>query len=696
MKHFCIILLLFLSLFTYSQNPQWLNYTNGENINDILLEGDNVWVGTDGGLVEINLNSGSRSFFNRASHLIPDNRVRSITIDNMNQIWFISPAGVSIWNGDNLINYDTSSTIVQGNELYTIESPHGDDIYIGTNRGLVKFDGTSWLTYDTSNSGIPDNNVTAVNINQDGELWVGTLEGLARFDGLNWIVYNTGNSSITNNHVTSIAFDQNGSAWIGLQEDLIEISGEIWTVYTSMSTGMPLYLIKDVMVDYNNAIWVATRHNGVVKFDNVEWIVFDPWNSGIPTGWTTSLACDDDNLIYVGLGLSGEGLVTFDGLIWNNDFNTSNSGLLNFYNNISCLAIDNDNTCWMGQPNMGVSGYNDNSWTSYDFFEYVRCIDTDATGHILTGANDGLFDLYNDSINTILYTPGLYVEAICFEDDQTYWVSSSEWLFKHHNGEWENMDLYALINSISVDGEGNVWLTSYYSGLFKYDGIDFHQYNVSNSGISTNFLECVDIESDGTVWIGTTYHGIIEFDGANWTTFDINNSNLPDNRIHAIHVDIDDNIWIGTENGMAKFDHQTWTEFKTNNSGIPANIIHDIKSDGNGNIYIGTYRGGFGIYNQEGIVFSIYEDSVVVNKLSIYPNPTNERINISLEGISAKNNIESLSVKIYTSNGSFIKENMFSGIANEISISVQDMNPGLYLVNVLLNNKKYTGKFILY
>ncbi len=57
-----------------SQNPEWINYTNGQDINSIVIEGDYLWAGTNGGLVKINTITGETTFFNKASGL-PDNNV---------------------------------------------------------------------------------------------------------------------------------------------------------------------------------------------------------------------------------------------------------------------------------------------------------------------------------------------------------------------------------------------------------------------------------------------------------------------------------------------------------------------------------------------------------------------------------------------------------------------------------------------
>ncbi|CUT05813.1 two-component regulator propeller domain-containing protein, partial [Candidatus Kryptobacter tengchongensis] len=94
--------------FSFSQNPEWINFTTGGNhINALAIEGDYIWVGTDGGLVKLNMLTGEKVNYTKGSGL-PSNYVLAIAIDG------------------------------QGNK------------WIGTGGGLAKFDGVNWTVYNTS------------------------------------------------------------------------------------------------------------------------------------------------------------------------------------------------------------------------------------------------------------------------------------------------------------------------------------------------------------------------------------------------------------------------------------------------------------------------------------------------------------------------------------------------------------------
>ncbi len=87
------ILFLFVNIllsvfYANSQNPQWINYTNGDQISSIAYEGEYIWIGTyNGGLIKLDKVNGCTTFYNRANSGLPNNRIRSIAIDQFGNKW---------------------------------------------------------------------------------------------------------------------------------------------------------------------------------------------------------------------------------------------------------------------------------------------------------------------------------------------------------------------------------------------------------------------------------------------------------------------------------------------------------------------------------------------------------------------------------------------------------------------------------
>jgi hypothetical protein len=72
---------------SYSQNPEWINYTNGNSVYALVEEGNFIWAGTNGGLVKIDKTSGASFFYNKANSGLPDNNVLAIAIDVSGNKW---------------------------------------------------------------------------------------------------------------------------------------------------------------------------------------------------------------------------------------------------------------------------------------------------------------------------------------------------------------------------------------------------------------------------------------------------------------------------------------------------------------------------------------------------------------------------------------------------------------------------------
>jgi len=95
LKTFCLSAFTVLILVSsVSAEGIWTNYTNGNYINDIAVEGDYIWCATQGGVVRWNMQNGTYVKFTSADGLA-NNNVRSIAIDADNVKWFATSGGVS-------------------------------------------------------------------------------------------------------------------------------------------------------------------------------------------------------------------------------------------------------------------------------------------------------------------------------------------------------------------------------------------------------------------------------------------------------------------------------------------------------------------------------------------------------------------------------------------------------------------------
>jgi len=72
----------------------WTAYTNGNEVNALLVEGDYVWAATQGGVVRWDRTDGSHVKYTTIDGLA-DNLVNAVATDNAGHKWFATQSGVS-------------------------------------------------------------------------------------------------------------------------------------------------------------------------------------------------------------------------------------------------------------------------------------------------------------------------------------------------------------------------------------------------------------------------------------------------------------------------------------------------------------------------------------------------------------------------------------------------------------------------
>ncbi|MBU4457090.1 MAG: hypothetical protein KKA65_06340 [Nanoarchaeota archaeon] len=120
-----------------SDNAEWAEFMLGYCIQDIELDGDYLWLGTDEGLIK----------FSKSGNQPP----------------------ITFTKEDGLIGNDVQAVKIYNNE-----------VWIGTaDGGLSKFDGINFTNYGSS-EGLFDCRVMALDVNQD-YVWLGLTTGLSKF-----------------------------------------------------------------------------------------------------------------------------------------------------------------------------------------------------------------------------------------------------------------------------------------------------------------------------------------------------------------------------------------------------------------------------------------------------------------------------------------------------------------------------------
>ena len=164
----------------------WASYTGdgglGSDDIDAIAEDHqgNLWFGThDQGVSRLDRQGVWMSFTSSNSALI-GNRVLQIAEEKPGRIWFLTPDGISVFDGLNWTSYGGRNSPLGRSQATSLAIDRDGNKWIGTDgSGLLKLDGFGrWTEYTTANTRLPDNRIASLTIDDRATLWLATPIGI--------------------------------------------------------------------------------------------------------------------------------------------------------------------------------------------------------------------------------------------------------------------------------------------------------------------------------------------------------------------------------------------------------------------------------------------------------------------------------------------------------------------------------------
>ena len=298
-------------------------------------------------------------------------------------------------------------------------------------------DTSVWIDYQVFNSGISSNNLTSIAIDQNNVKWIGSLDrGLIRFDELSFTNYEVANSSIPANKINCIAVDNQNRIWVGTDFGIGIFNGSSWITYNRSNSGLTSEFINTIKFDNTGSAWIGTTSN-LVKFDGSNWTLYNEPNS---LDWINDIYVESGNKLWVGTKLGGI-------FIFENEIFTSLPKLQYGYPSLTISSINRDvfNNVWFcflpdSSGRGGVSNFSGNSFANFllgSTQNFVRDVFIDEQNFKWFATSEGFF-VFDSQNNSIVY-------------------KTNNSLISSNN----------IISSVR-DNNGNVWLTTFASGLNKF------------------------------------------------------------------------------------------------------------------------------------------------------------------------------------------------------------------------------------
>ncbi len=186
---------------------------------------------------------------------LSSNVVTSINEDRRGNIWFGShDNGVSrLDSNGNFTGFNSNNSGLISNDVRDIAVEGSSRIWFLTPQGVSTFDGQNWMSYTSRNSPLGNLNPSVMAVDRFGSKWIGTeTGGVFRLDAKGmWQHLHRDNSGLKSNTIENIVIDSRGNISVCTPDGLYVIEGGGRT---------PLQYIKDEHMSGYTASWKAIEY----------------------------------------------------------------------------------------------------------------------------------------------------------------------------------------------------------------------------------------------------------------------------------------------------------------------------------------------------------------------------------------------------------------------------------------------------
>lgn len=174
----------------YSNELDTNQSLNKSDVYDIeLSDGGNLWIGTMGGLYQINERTGYLQRYTIHNSGISNNNIKALLYSSDGILWIGTNNGLSRFDPDDntFTTYYQSANCnecLSNNRIIALFEDSEKRIWIGTEGGgLNVFNKTTEdFKYYNIQNGLPDNIINSIEEDQQGFIWIGTNKGLAKLN----------------------------------------------------------------------------------------------------------------------------------------------------------------------------------------------------------------------------------------------------------------------------------------------------------------------------------------------------------------------------------------------------------------------------------------------------------------------------------------------------------------------------------
>lgn len=618
-------------------------------------ENDFIWIGTANGLARYD-GYNFLTFKKGEPRSLPANEISSLLVDG-DDLW------VGTWKGLCKINTVTFRIdpidVGKNHVIRALYKDRSNTIWIGTASGLLRYTDGKQEEFNTQNSNLSHNTIRSIYEDAFGNLWVGTYDKLNKLaKGSNKFVSldlkGAYKPSLKNNLICDIkpAHSSDSLLWIGTETGLCQLNifTGSYSQYTEKNTSLSNEVIKNIYTDDNGTLWLGTDFglnifNPRLKTNSA--LFHNPQLSySIGNNVIWQIAEDNGGVIW---------LVTSNGLSRLNKFRNyytyhEVSHSLNgqtIGNQVKSALITRKGVTWLAtlhgviriDPVNGEKRIfsTQSGGKTRILLNNVYAVEEDDYGRIWIGTAAGInvWDEARNEMYAITSSPtnGLitnYIAKFTKGTDGSLWVSAWEGgLFKVTGSLQDIPSLrFELVGDFgsekNVSGGNAIWAINY-NELYRIDLQSYrnHRVDAFTKASKKADITCLYFSRKGSLWAGTM-NGLVEYKPQLDTAIFHSLTTGSDITLTSLTEDADGNIWCAAGGFILKFDvSDRHTELFPLDKDIPLKSFFDgcVTTAPNGNIIFGGDNGFISI--SPGARPNLYKPEVHITSIQI----NNKKVN---------------------------------------------------------------------
>lgn len=645
-----IVFVLF-SLFNpaFSQSDRdWKTFTSFYTVNDAVIDQSTLWVATDGGVAEVNLNSYAMNYYTNTEGLAK-NQIIAIRKDHNRQVIVAAgkdgslnfyPLSSPQWSYENALTGSLINSIAITGDSLLIALQDGMAIYrlnvrsvagkvdrlgtlpVGTpvlvvaadskylwcltanalaraDRYQSNFQSPSAWTVFSNSSGLNATTLLSMAVSE-GRLYVSTQgQKIFRYnDSAGLFEEVTLNLPVSNYWVTSA----NNRLYAWNAGSVYRFQATTWNDLNPVltdSAGNPFTILR-FAGEYNQIPILVNQYGAICLIHSIPKILLP--NSPRANYFSGMKFDSQGNLWFSSLsvyGFDGPGFYKFDtrNNRWDNFHSSNLNGLPT--NNFQNIAIDDSGQIWLGSWAHGLAVFNPvtrmvrayNSTNGLSPLETFCSTTITMINNVFKGPQSNIFISVNKPCDN--------TRALCIlnttSGNFTYYAPAK--LLNMKNPFRVMLDSYGQywITTYPVDqtttGNGVLIIRPSNNNILDVNGATVLSISKTNGLVSNNTTAIAE-DKDNVIWIGTS-EGLHSYSGAVSPKYEYPNGPKGE-YIRDIHVDRFNNKWFATAQGVSLLtSNGNWIHYTEENSRLVDNNILCITSDPDGRyVYFGSYDRG--------------------------------------------------------------------------------------------------------